>query len=171
MVQKIRKRVSAPKSKFVIKRASATSSFSSFNRSARKKTRNINRSNPTSKISSQKRKVKNVSSPTQKIIGTKSLLNQNNTSRQKKGNTIKQQIQRNAPIDKLRSPVSIPSGSGKFTSAVNVGNGKMQDIVFTFSQGNITDRRPLGVPVPQSRRFKEKRIPMRINKTTNRVII
>ncbi len=56
------------------------------------------------------------------------------------------------------SQIPIPSGSGKFTRAVNVGGNKMQDAVFTFSKGKITNTRFLGEPVRQSRRFIEKRI-------------
>lgn len=71
-----------------------------------------------------------------------------------------QSTQQRSKIQEKRkvSIMPIPSGSGKFTRAIDVGRGKMQDAVFTFSKGKITNKRFLGEPVRQSKRFKEKRI-------------
>ncbi len=137
------------KSKFKITRASATSAFG---RRGGKKARNISRSNPTSKT------------PPQKKIPIKND-NQIKTSSKKKITKkriqlrILQSTQQRSKRQSSRkvSGISVPSGSGKFTRAVDVGRGKMQDVVFTFSNGTITNKRKLGKPVPQSRRFKEKR--------------
>ena len=54
------------------------------------------------------------------------------------------------------TPLSTPkTGAGKFTKAVDVGGGKMQDFVFDFSNGRITNRTPVGRSFVQTKRFKE----------------
>ncbi len=72
--------------------------------------------------------------------------------------TVKRPIKKSIQPKRKVSKIPIPSGSGKFTRAVNVGGGNMQDAVFTFSNGTVTDTRFLGEPVRQSKRFKEKRM-------------
>ncbi len=139
------------KRKFIITRASATSAFG---RRSKKRSRNIIRSNPTVKISP---------SPPKKIeVKNKTLQTKNNNQNKiilRKKIIVKKMRSRILPRRQEKSKVqTIRSGSGKFTRAIDVGGGKMQDVVFTFSQGKITNRKFLGKPVPQSRRFKEKRM-------------
>ncbi len=55
--------------------------------------------------------------------------------------------------------IRAPSGVGRkgtFTRAIDVGGGKMQDVLFSYSGGRITEKKLLGKPLPQSGRFKEK---------------
>ncbi len=47
------------------------------------------------------------------------------------------------------------AGRGTFTKAVDIGGGRMQDHVFRFSDGKITNISAIGESFPQSRRFKE----------------
>ncbi len=51
--------------------------------------------------------------------------------------------------------IEAPSGVGKFTKAMDVGRGKMQDVLFSYSRGKITGQKLIGKPIPKSKRFKE----------------
>ena len=56
----------------------------------------------------------------------------------------------------LSTPLNTPkTGTGTFTKAVDVGGGKMQDILFSYSNGRITGRKLLGQSFPQTQKFKE----------------
>jgi hypothetical protein len=46
-------------------------------------------------------------------------------------------------------------GTGKITKAIDVGGGKMQDFVISYSKGNILSVTSTGPQVPQSQRFKD----------------
>lgn len=47
--------------------------------------------------------------------------------------------------------------SGTVTRVVDVGGGKMQDVVIKFRNGKIVSQKFLGKPIPQSLRFKQSR--------------
>lgn len=56
----------------------------------------------------------------------------------------------------LSTPLNTPkTGTGTFTKAVDVGGGKMQDVLFSYSNGRITGRKLLGQSFPQTQKFKE----------------
>lgn len=50
----------------------------------------------------------------------------------------------------------VPSGSGTVTRAIDVGGNKMQDFVLRFISGRVISATPLGDPLPQTKRFKDK---------------
>lgn len=50
----------------------------------------------------------------------------------------------------------VPKGSGTITRAIDVGGKKMQDFILRFLNGKVISATPLGKPIPQTKKFKEK---------------
>ena len=63
---------------------------------------------------------------------------------------------RPTPLSKL-TPLNTPrTGRGTFTRAVDVGGGKMQDVIFRYANGRIIKRTPIGKKFKQTKKFKER---------------